>query len=489
VKTELKRNILALFLVCALCGAMTGCGADSSVAEESSRKSRRDSAEAETTSTTETTREETTTTAETTVTTAQTSAAEVSAESLLTGELDNKTIHFMANWDVSTDGSNNPTDAYALFQSRYGGEIVFHSVEWNNRYDSLAIAINSDDGIDFFPASDLDAFPRGAIKDMFEPVDDVLSMSDPAFSDLNEVWDLFQWKGEHYVIPTSLTGENCVVIYNRDTLAKYGLNDPAELLERGEWNWDTFQDMLEAFVSPENERYGIDGWWFEAGLSATCGVPYIGMENGKLVNNLTDPAVERVQNWMYELGTENLVAIGSDDYGWAAMPNYIGEGKTLFYPCGIWTLCDDMWKHTYGENAMFVPMPKDPNSHAYYTPCGLNGYMIVKGAPNPEGVVKYAACERALALDASYQAKTDENLKDAYKWTDEMVSMLHLCNDLAQKHPFFDFYNSTSTELSSVLDSNENGIRAASKGFATWNESVSAINSVVESYLKEYNGG
>ncbi len=481
----MKRNIFAIFLVCALCGAMTGCGVDSSVAEETSRRSRREAEEAETASVTETTAEETTTAAETTVMTTQTSAADVSAESLLTGELKNKTIHFMANWDITTE----PNDAYTLFQSRYDGEIVYHQVDWNNRFDSLATAVIGDDGIDFFSVSDLDAFPRGAIKDMFEPVDDVLSMSDPAFSDLDEVWDLFQWKGKHYVIPTVLSGDNCVVIYNRDTVAQYGLSDPSELLEKGEWNWDTFQEMLEQFVSPENERYGIDGWWFEAGLSASCGVPYIGMENGKLVNNLTDPAVERVQNWMYELGTENLVAIGSDVYGWNAHPEYIGEGKLLFYPCGTWTLCDDMWKHTYGENAMFVPMPKDPNANAYYIPCLLQGYAIVKGAPNPEGVVKYAACERAVELDAQYQANADEELKNTYGWTDEMVSMLHLCNDLAQKHPFFDFYNSTSTDLTSLLDSNENGIRAASKGFATWNESVSAINSVVESYLKEYNGG
>ena len=124
-----------------------------------------------------------------------------------------------------------------------------------------------------------------------------------------------------------------------------------KLFNEGKWDWKAFQDSLQQFVDPENGQFGIDGWWFEAGLSATCGVPYIGLKDGKLVNNLKDPAIERLQNWMFELGTTNCVAIGVGDYGWTAMPNYIGEGKTLYYPCGAWALYNDTWKKDFGENA------------------------------------------------------------------------------------------------------------------------------------------
>ena len=64
---------------------------------------------------------------------------------------------------------------------------------------------------------------------------------------------------------------------------EYGLDDPAELFEKGKWDWDAFEDMLSEFVDTSDERYGIDSWYFESCLSASTGVPYIGLENGKLV--------------------------------------------------------------------------------------------------------------------------------------------------------------------------------------------------------------
>ena len=416
--------------------------------------------------------------------------AEIAAQDeRLTGELENKTIKWMANWDINPDATGKKTPIeLEIFHSRYGGEVEYHQVDWDARYDQLANAINSGDGIDFFPASDLDAIPRGAIKEMFVPIDDYIDFSDPLFSDMKEIMDQFQWKDKHYVIVNNVTGDNCLVIYNRDTIEENGLKDPAKLFAEGNWNWDTFTEMLQQFVDPENGQYGIDGWWFEAGLSATCGVPYIGMENGKLVNNLKDPAIERLQNWMFKLGSTNCVAIGVGDYGWTATPSNIKEGKTLFYPCGGWAMYNNTWKNDFGENAMFVPMPKDPNASEYYIPCGLDGYVMVKGGQNPEGVAKFAACKRVTITNKRADEIATKGLYDDYGWTDEMVEMLHKCHEMAQANPHYDFYTAVSTDVKDILDSNENGIRAASKGQTQWSESVGVIYSAIDAYLNDANG-
>ena len=422
--------------------------------------------------------------------TAQKVAEVAEGDSRLTGELTNKTIHWMANWDINPDGTGKSTPIeLELFHDRYGGEIKFHNVDWDSRYDTLANAINGGEGIDFFPASDLDAFPKGAIKNMFVPIDDYIDLTDPLFADMKDTYDRFQWKGKHYVIVNSVSGDNCVVIYNKDTIEENGLKDPAKLFAEGNWNWNTFTELLAQFVDTENNQFGIDGWWFEAGLSCTCGVPYIGIENGKLVNNLKNPAIEKLQDWMYQLGTKGYVAIGVGDYGWEAKPNYIGEGKTLFYPCGAWALYNDTWKQDFGENAMFVPMPKDPNSDKYYIPCGLDGYMMVKGGKNPEGVAKFAACKRVATTDDRAKEIGREQMVKDYAWRDDMIEMLQKCHDLAAANPYYDFWNAISSDISDILDSNENGIRAASKGQTPWNESVGAIYSAIDAYIAEINAG
>ncbi len=419
--------------------------------------------------------------------------AEIAAEdSRLTGELENKTIKWMANWDINPDSSGKePPIELAIFQSRYGGVVEYYAVDWGTRFDSLANAINGGEGVDFYPASDLDVFPKGALKDMFAPIDDYIDFDSDLWADTKEVMDQFTWGGKHYVIANAVTGDNCVVIYNKTTIEENGLKDPAELLEKGEWTWDTFQEQLEQFVDVENGYYGLDGWWFENGLSRTVGVPYIGIEDGKLVSNLKDPNLERLQNWFFELATNNLVAIGLGDFGWTEMPQYIGEGKELYFPAGLWKLygTPDKWEPVFGEaeDVMFVPMPKDPEADAYYIPCGLDGYVLCKGGQNPEGVIKFAECKRVTITNERANEIATEQLYDVYGWTDEMVQMKIKLDEMAQANPVYDFYTSTSADVATILDSSENGIRTATKGQIQWSETLGTISSAIDAYLAEYN--
>lgn len=451
--------IAALLTAAVSCGMLAGCGG-----EKSSYKSLDSATAAE--------------------------VAEIASQSeLLTGELENKTIKWMANWDINPDstGKNVPIEL-AIFQSRYGGKIEYTNVDWDSRFDKLAKAINGNSGIDFFPASDLDTIPRGAIKEMFVPIDDYIDFEDPLFKDMKPIMDRFVWKDKHYVIANAVSGDNCVVIYNRETIEENGLEDPAKLFSEGKWDWNAFQKQLKQFCDPEEGRWGIDGWWFEEGLSATCGVPYIDLKDGKLINNLKDPAIERLQNWMYDLGTTNCVAIGNGDYGWSAQPNFIGEGKTLFYPCGCWALYNDSWKKDFGDRAMFVPMPKDPNSSEYYIPCGLDGYVMLKGGQNPQGVAKFAACKRLAITNERANQLGTQQLYDDYGWTDEMVQMRKKLDEMAQANPYYDFFNAVSTDVSGILDSNETGIGATSKGTLKWSEVVGSVYATIDKFLEQYNG-
>ena len=157
--------------------------------------------------------------------------AEIAAkDERLKGDLENKTIKWMANWDINPDATGKSTPIeLAIFQSRYGGKVEYHEVVWDSRFDQLTNSINGDEGIDFFPANDLDSIPKGAINDIFVPIDDYIDFEDPLFKDTKPISDLFMWKGKHYVIANNVTGDNCVVIYNRETVEENGLKDPAKL--------------------------------------------------------------------------------------------------------------------------------------------------------------------------------------------------------------------------------------------------------------------
>lgn len=401
-------------------------------------------------------------------------------------ELENKTIKWLSDWDInpSYNGENKSAEVVA-FEEKYGGNIEWIKCTYEDRYEQLAKLINSGEGIDFFYAGNMDAFPRGTVRGMFVPVDDYIDFSLPLWQDVQEVNDSLIWQDSHYCTVLQTTGDKTVCVYNRKTIQEAGFTDPAELYANGEWDWNAFQNMLNSFADNENQRYGLDGWWFEFGLMETTGIVPVSVSNGKLVNNIGSEAMERVQNFLYNLSQTDCIAICSDDYGWDVHPEYIGEGKLLFYPVGLYEFYKpaEEWKSMFGEDVFFVPMPKDPNADEYYIPVGMEGYMLVKGGQNPEGTAKFFECKRFALLDKETKSAADRQFKSDYGWTDEMVEMQRSLQELADKNPVLDVSVGVSADCGELIDTN---LRLSAKG-VPWSETYDSINSVLQTYIDEVN--
>lgn len=264
-----------------------------------------------------------------------------------------------------------------------------------------------------------------------------------------------------------------------------GLSDPAELYANGEWDWNAFQSMLQSFVDVDQQHYGIDGWWFENGLIRTTGVAAVTIEDGKLVSNLADPAMERVQNWLYDLYSTNCIAIGVGDYGWNAHPEFVGEGKVLFYPVGLYEFYteESQWKTKFGEDAFFVPMPKDPEADDYYIPTRMEAYTFVKGGGNPEGVAKFLDCKRFAILDEDTKTVADQQFREDYGWTQEMLDMKDEMQRIADENPCYDLSAGVSKDCGDLLDQQ---LRAAARG-TPWNETYESLYAAVQTFIDDVN--
>jgi multiple sugar transport system substrate-binding protein len=107
---------------------------------------------------------------------------------------------------------------------------------------------------------------------MFVPYDDYIDLDSDLWKDVKAANDAMVWNDKHYMAIVEVTGDQCAIIYNRKTMDENGLDDPAELFEKGKWDWDAFEDMLSEFVDTSDERYGIDGIMIGR---ATYGRPWI----------------------------------------------------------------------------------------------------------------------------------------------------------------------------------------------------------------------
>ena len=461
--------------------SMTACGGDSS-----SNGGSDSSAEETTTATT--------TTAATvelnTATLAEEDAAtleEVADKELRDVELENKTIKWLAHYDINPSTAKGDSEAVniSLFKNKYGGEIQWYPTTWNTLYSDLSTYVLGGEGIDFFPC-ETSALPKGVVSGMFQPVDDYIDLNSPLWQDVSEAMEIYNFNGKHYELVNSVTAEN-IVIYNKQTISEQGLDDPWELYQAGEWNWDSFEKMLEQFVDPDADQVGLDGYWNEKALLLSAGVPSVEAVDGHLVTNLNDPTIEKAMNWMYGLYNKGLV-MDMSLYDWSEQPQFMGEGKELFYIIGAWAVQSnpDTWNTKIPvENLGLAPVPSPEGSDPYQA-ATLDGWVICKGAANPEGVALFSECTRLANTSDDAIAIADKKAKEDFQWTDELIAINKEINELARKYPVVDLATGVSTDVASLTTDggSQIGLRAAFHG-VEWATNREEIADVVDMLVQE----
>ncbi len=392
-------------------------------------------------------------------------------------ELENKTIKWLAHYDLNPS-SNGASKSVGLemFEKKYGGDIQYYPTTWENRFNDLSTYVLGGEGIDFFPGDDTANFPKGIVSGMFQPVDDYIDMNSAIWQNTKDAMELLNFGGKHYEFITTVTAE-AVVIYNKATIEANGLDDPWDLYEAGEWNWDTFKQMLLDFVDEDSDQWGLDGFWAEKALFLSAGVPSVQSVDGNLVCNINDATVEKAMNYQYDLYTNGLV-FPREQFAWSEQPSFMGEGRQLFYICGAWTVqaAPETWSTAIDpEDLGLAPVPSPADSDPWQG-ATLGGYALCKGAQNPAGVALFAECQILGSNDESAVAISDRKAMDDYGWSQELIDKNKAINEIARQYPIVDLAAGCSTDIASLTTDGGDaiGLRAALHGvdWATNREAI-----------------
>lgn len=434
------------------------------------------------------TKTEATTTAETTTATMASEDVEAvsGASALLRDEeLENKTIKFLSHWDINpSEGVSVPVQL-GMFQEKYGAHVEWIPTTWESRYSDLSTNVLGGTGVDFFP-KDEECLPKGVINGMFQPVDDYIDLNSDLWKDVGTAMDKYNFNGKHYAFITGASAEY-VVLYNKQTIEEYGFDDPWDLYEAGEWNWDTFSDMLQTFVEadPDN-NCGLDGWWSELSLYRSGGEAFIEAKDGEIVVNMQSAKIERAMNNMLDLYNKGLV-MDKSLYDWAEQPQFMGEGRELFFITGSWAVMNppESWSTKIPpENLGMAPVPNAPDAEHPWQSASLDGFCLTKGAQNPVGVALYVECGLAAAKDEGANEVYDKQCREDFKWPEDVIAHRYEINDLARQYPVVDLAGGMSSDIESLTTSNANksvGLNAALHGveWSTTREELSGALDVL----------
>ena len=399
-------------------------------------------------------------------------------------DISGKTLKWLGIYDLNpTNDSPERSPELALFEDTYGAKIEYMPTTSDKRFDDLATSILGGTSPDIF-AYEWRTFPYDISKGQYQAIDSLVNWDDPKWAAVKDTADSFIWKGEHYIAPLGYSfNDTHVLMYNKTTMADNGFEDPYELYLNGEWDWNTFVDMMKTYVESNDsgsERYGIGGWWANA-FVYTSGETMVTYDGTKFGNNLRSQKIERAQGVLEDIFKNNLIK-----RGWIGGESAFVDDSILFYSMGTWAY-NAAAKSCPDDVIQIVPFPKDPDSDKYYVSNKVFAYMWVKGSENADCVKAWFDCNRTVNYDEKYVEATKEKfLKNNDGWTSEMYDIAMNFYDPDQFVQAYDYGYGLSTYMSDTLMTVlYEGI--ANEQFEDWVQAREEYYSIVDEEIKVYN--
>ncbi|MBR1864568.1 MAG: extracellular solute-binding protein [Ruminococcus sp.] len=355
-----------------------------------------------------------------------------------------KDIIWMGTYDLNPNEAKGEDKSVemTLFNNK-GGNVIWSQVSDSEKFDKLGAAMLTSECPDIFKYEWM-AFPAQVIKDMYQPVDSIVDFSDPLWADVKVNADQFVMDGKHYVAPISFS-VGTVMMYDHNVVEANGLDDPYKEYLDGNWNWDTWSDMMTDFCesSPDGvQRYGINGW-FQPHIIQQTGKTMVNYVDGQFVSNLMDPDIERAENLLYDLGKKGYV--NTDWLGNAR--NALKDGNILFYCMGTWAMTGNNGPEE-GDDYRIVPVPSDPNNDEKVMTADMTAYMWVRGSTASDAVKTWYECCRIANTDEQYKENGREKFMNANPaWTDEMYDVFVQASS-SENRMIFDYGYGISSEMS-----------------------------------------
>lgn len=394
-----------------------------------------------------------------------------------------KVLRWMGFYDLNPTNDNPERSVeVALFEDVYGAKIEWMETSHSNQFNDLSNAIVGGTPPDIV-VFDVRNFPNDVNKGQFQSVDSIIDWNDPMWAEMKTTADQFIWEGEHYVAPFGYGfNDYQLLMYNKDLVAELGMDDPYELFEKGEWDWDNFLRLMKEFKDSADERYGINGWWANA-LVATSGDVFVTYDGNKFTNNLYSQPIERAQNVISEIWNSGLAK-----RGWWDPAAVFTDDDVLFYGMGTWAY-EGAASSLEGKRLQVLPFPKDPNADGYYMNKSILSHMWIKQSENADVVKAWFNVNRLALYDPQYYDTAKEKfLSNNPHWPSDIYDLVYSYKDDTKFAFNFEYAYGMSEEFcgdNGYVKYLQEGI--VNEKFETWTQGREEHMNIFDTAVDSYN--
>ena len=474
-----------LALSAALCLILGGCapgsGESSSEAEKAADTSPQTSVQTEAPAETVTSGSETVTSAP------ETDSADTTAELIVTEptyeelrmrkvnaaadllpekELSNGSLRLLEVSQTSPAANAPQPVAEELFTAKYGVPVEHIYTDFNGRFDMLASLSLSGKSPDLFPINGTDAFPIGAVKDMFRPVGDLVGEYGlpPAEDSLacNFVFD-----GILYGIAVEAEPKY-LCYYGTESVSSAGLDDPARLFLGGRWDYNAFERLCSEYCQ-QSGRIGLGGYDYPQALTEAGGKALLSVRDGLVVSELESSRIADAQDLILSLKQKGLSYNGLDE-------TFVSGGQLLFCPAGYSAVTGSLAADIADGKIGAVPVPSPESAGGQYMPAEVRGYYLCAASQNEDAALIYALCDKLTA-----DIRFEDLLHDlgAPDKNADLADCLTECRRLANEAPVFGCTGGMPAEEINMMTGQLLSMTASGNA-ANWAEAVAAARTQLE---------
>ncbi len=220
-----------------------------------------------------------------------------------------------------------------------------------------------------------------------------------------------QQGGKLWGLPADIS--TLVMYYNKDLFRAKGLEDPASLAAKGQWNWDTFRSAALALTDPAAKQYGFAlnndwgpwGWFVLSGGGSFY-------NSDRTTCNLTDPGSIAGLQYMSDLFSKDHVGPPPNPQN----ENEFHAGSIAMFPNGRW-MTPRMRQDGFDWGV--VEMPEGPAGKRTWL--FWNAYLINARSQHPDlawlALKELTSPEvqaRLAQLGSIMPARTEVSVQDAF---------------------------------------------------------------------------